>query len=285
VSSGDRPAIAIIVNPIAGRGRGRRVAEVARAFLEGHGCKVRIRVTTSADDVSRQTRAALADGVDRIAVAGGDGTLNQAACAMAGADAALALLPCGRGNDLARALAIPSNTRDAARLLLTGRLRSVDLAGIEDRRFTTAASFGLDAEVASMAHRGAVPGSGRLAYLLASIAVLARARPLSARFMLVAAANTRSYGGGIVIAPDADPSDGLLDVCMVRAVPRRVAGVLFARLLLGRHTAHPAVRIARTRTLRIETDEPRPLYADGEPFGTTPATIAVSPGALRLLTP
>ena len=104
--------------------------------------------------------------------------------------------------------------------------------------------------------------------------------------MLVAAAVTRSYGGGMRIAPDADPGDGRFDVVIVSAVARRTVLAMLPSLFRGRHVRHPAVRIERSSFLQIETaGAPRPLYADGEPLGETPVTLRIAPGSLRAIVP
>ena len=109
---------------------------------------------------------------------------------------------------------------------------------------------------------------------------------LEAEVLLVAAAVTRSYGGGMRIAPHADPADGRFDVVIVGSVPRRTVVAMFPRLFRGGHTRHPAVRIERSSFLEIETaGGARPLYADGEPLGKTPVALRIEPGCLRAIVP
>ena len=100
--------------------------------------------------------------------------------------------------------------------------------------------------------------------------------------LLAASGNTRSYGGGMHITPQAVWDDGLLDICIVRPISRLTVLRLFLRVFSGSHVRYSPVRIERTRSLSIESEAPLWIYADGEPICQTPATIEVVPGALRV---
>jgi diacylglycerol kinase (ATP) len=102
---------------------------------------------------------------------------------------------------------------------------------------------------------------------------------------LVATANARQYGGGMKIVPEASIDDGCLDVCIVRPISKLQVVRMLPRVFSGTHVTHPAVDIKKSRLMEITSGEPLSLWADGEPIGSTPATIEVVPQALRVLVP
>jgi diacylglycerol kinase (ATP) len=207
----------------------------------------------------------------------------------------LGLVPAGRGNDLARALGIPRNTRAAVATLLEGELRSIDLGTADGRVFVTVAACGFDALVSELVHRTRLPG-GTSTYLLATLLALGRLRSARVRLegdfgsleqpaVLVATANTQCYGGGLRIAPSAQPDDGLLEVCVVGRLSRFELLRMLARVFKGKHVDHPALTMLRTGSLAIQSDSAWLLQADGERLGRTPARLAVLPSALRVMAP
>lgn len=287
--------IVIIANPTSGGGRGRAVAERAARYIAAHEGRARVVLTQTRGDGARLATDALRDGACRIAACGGDGTIHEVAGALAGSDAALGILPCGRGNDFARALGIPRQLDAAAAILMDGSPRRIDLGQANGRYFCTVVTLGFDAEVARLAYNKAVPFSGTAAYICGVLLMLVRYQGLSLHLcgdfgtfdgpvLLTATGNTTTYGGGMRIVPQAVPDDGLLDVCLVRMLPRLAVLRLFPTVFWGGHVTHPAVMIARTRRLSVETPEPVWLFADGEPLCQTPAEITLAERALTVLT-
>ena len=287
---------ALIANPAAARGRAPRLAAAASRYLRERGIAAELLVSEARGHACGLARKAIAEGAGRIVVCGGDGTLNEILPAVAGSPAAVGLLPCGTANDFARALGIPRGPRQALRNLVEGREVRVDLGTCGDRYFCTVAACGFDAEVSETMREGRrLPGTA--GYLLAALRHLFRFQPpkvaatgdfgrLETEALLVAAAVTRSYGGGMRIAPHADPADGRFDVVAVGSVPARTVVAMLPRLFRGGHTRHPAVRIERSSFLELETaGGSRPLYADGEPLGQTPVTLRIEPGSLRAIVP
>lgn len=286
----------LIANPAAGGGRGRRRAEAAQAALAGAGVQCQLALTEAPGHAARLARQAVAAGCERLVVCGGDGTIREVLPALAGTPIPLGLLPFGTANDLARALGVPRRLGPAVQLLLEGHPTAIDLGKTGQALFATVAAFGFDAEVSEAMRQGQVPIAGTLGYLYATVRHLYRfAAPrvrLEGEFgtiegpvLLVATANTRSYGGGMQIAPAADPADGKFAVCIVKNLPRRTILAVLPRLFWGGHVHHPAVRLERTSWLRLHTDTPHLMHADGEPLAHTPATLEVLPGALQVVLP
>ena len=297
----------IIANPVAGRRRARLWAPELADVLKSRGDNVELFYTTggtgrsSAEELARE---AVGRDVDRVVACGGDGTVHQVINGlMSGttgqAGAILGVLPAGRCNDLAIALGIPRREKNAAiETILEGAPRAMDLGRIGDRYFSTVATLGFDSEVASYVGEGKPPRvlKGTLAYVYAVLVKLVRYRDVtvtmrgdfgeySGDIFLAATGNTAHYGGGMMIAPPADPHDGSLDLCLVRSAPRLDVVRMITKVFSGQHVKHPSVTMHRVRRLEISSVQPLSLWADGEPIAQLPATIEVIPDCLSVLAP
>ena len=289
------------MNPTAGRGRTRALLPRLTAVLEEHGALVR--VSTDAEDGRRIAREAYSSG-DGVIACGGDGTVSALAAIAAEMDGPFALAPTGAGNDFARHLGLDAHRPlDSLALLDTGHLTSIDLGVAETgdgtrRVFTTVANTGFDAEANRWAN-GVRWARGTSVYVLAVLRTLATYRPEPMRVRvdgeewrgdawLVAVGNTRCYAGGMMITPDAEIDDGLLDVCIIgRTSPARLL-VSFPRVFKGTHVDIDAVAILRGRNVEVESPTATrsgELWASGERVGMLPARIEALPQALRVLVP
>jgi diacylglycerol kinase (ATP) len=291
-----REPIVVIANPAAGGHRARRAGESVLGRLRAMGLPAELVLTKAPGAATELARGLAARGIERIVVCGGDGTVQEAARALAGSAAALGIVPCGRGNDLARVLGLPTDWTAAAQVIAEGNVRLIDLGRVAGRHFVTVAAMGFDAEAAAFAHRSRLGLPGPLGYLWAVTRTLLRFESpevtlrgdfgqYQGAILLAATGNTSTYGGGMRIAPGAVPDDGLLDVCVVRALPRRTILRAFPRLFAGTHVDLPYVTTLRTRRLEVTASRPLAIFADGEPIGMTPAEITVDPLALRVLAP
>jgi diacylglycerol kinase (ATP) len=293
-----------VLNPAAGRGRGPARVARARSALAASGLDVEMHVSSSMDDLVAVAGEAFALGHGVIAC-GGDGTAGVVAGLAADHDGVLALVPTGSGNDLARHLGIPNHDIAAAvEVAVHGDVARVDLGRAETSDsppawFTTVAGTGFDAEANRWANTQDRL-TGTPLYVLAVLRTLRTYEPTPIRLTvddavtdtdawLVAAANTRTYAGGMLIAPSASMHDGLLDVCVVGPVSR--AGFLraFPGVFRGTHLHHPMITMQRGRDVTIElldTDAPGPrpeLWASGERVGALPTRLTARPGALQVI--
>jgi YegS/Rv2252/BmrU family lipid kinase len=243
-------------------------------------------------------RAAVAGGAGVVCAWGGDGTVNEVARALVGAPVALAIVPAGSGNGLARELAIPRDPARALAVAVTGRERLIDVGEIDGRLFVNVAGLGLDAVVA--ARFNARPGGRRGLWPYLALALrellrdrpreyairLDRAPPFRAAARLVVCANGRQYGGGAVIAPAARVDDGRLDLVLIGPGPRLAALARAPRLFLGGVARSPGVRLSTFAAAEIAADAPIAFHADGECFTGGPVvSVRVRPGALRVRVP
>ena len=293
----------VIVNPVAGGGRSARVARRVVAVARAHsgGTEPEVHETRAAGDATQLAAGAVAAGYDRVIGVGGDGTFQEIANGLLASERAddppvLGIVSVGRGNDLARSLGLPRHPERAALVGCTGSavLHDVGVAG--DRIFLSAAGAGFDAQVAAAVNAATRRWQrSRVAYLATTLAELRRHRNremrieldgerIERRAFLVAVANGRFYGGGMMICPDADTRDGILDVCIIGDVSRAEALRQLPGLFSGRHARHPAVELRRARRVRIDAAQTR-LHLDGEDSGELPVEIRVRPAALHVASP
>ena len=294
------PRVALIVNPTSGRGIGQELGEQSRRLLHEAGHDV---VHVSGRDY-QQARAraheVVADGVDTVVVVGGDGMVHLGVNLCAGTSSRLAVVAAGTGNDFARNLGLPvRDPRAAVALLAEGGTRRIDLGRVShgaagETWFGGVLGAGFDAVVAARAQRMSWP-RGQMRYNLAVLRELPVFRPIAyaveldghrieTHAMLVAVANTTSFGGGMRVCPEADVADGYLDVMIVHALSIPAFLRVFPKVYSGTHTTHPAVEIHRARRIRLEASGIH-SQADGETFATLPVDVEVVPGALHVVTP
>ncbi|MFI6761239.1 diacylglycerol kinase family protein [Micromonospora sp. NPDC050417] len=298
---GDGP-VAVLANPTAGRGRHRDLLPAVLARLEAAGRPVRLLEADTAAQAQKSCHAAVADGAAALVAVGGDGTVHLALQAVAGTPVGFGPVPVGTGNDFAVETGFPADPLVAAGVVAdavrVGRTHPVDLArltgpGTGTRWYGAVLGAGFDAIVNERANLMRWP-RGRRRYDLAILVELARLRPRSYtmrldgvahRFdgVLVAVGNCASYGGGMRICPDADPTDGLLDVVVAGAVGRGTLMRIKPQVYQGTHLDHPLVRGYRARTVELHAAGEIVGYADGERIGPLPVTVTAVPGAVRLL--
>jgi len=292
--------IGLIINPTSGKGRGAAIGAEVAVHLQNAGHEVVDLSDATATSARDRALAAIASGLDVLAVTGGDGMVNLGVNICAGSDTVLAIVPAGTGNDIARALGLP--VRDpiaAAAVIATGTVRTIDAGRNTDvngvsRWFAGVLGAGFDSVVNERANTWAWP-RGRMRYNLAIARELPVFKPIpyvvevdgvrqDTQAMLVAVANGPSYGGGMMVCPDASFDDGLFDVLVVHQISTFEFLKIFPKVFSGKHVGHPAVQILRGKEVRLEASG-IVSYADGERFVPLPVTCQNVPGALRVLVP
>jgi diacylglycerol kinase (ATP) len=286
----------VIVNPVAGRGRTRKLLPDIEVRAAAFGAKVQ--VSPTADDPLRLAREAAGQGHDLVAC-GGDGLVAAVAGVAADTGRRLAIVPTGAGNDFARNIGYnPKRPLDAFGVLEHGRDRVIDLGRVNERWYTCATASGFDAEANRWANT-VQRLSGTALYVAAVLRTLAVYKPHPFRLTvdgethdirawLVAVGNGPAYGGGMNIAPNARLDDGLLDITVVGDMSRAQMLVNFPKVFKGTHIGHPKVRTFRGARAELESlDEsvPMDVYADGERVGPLPATMEAVRDALTVRVP
>ncbi|MDY0909060.1 diacylglycerol kinase [Microbacterium sp. CFBP9034] len=294
--------VALLVNPAARSGAHTGAATRAAERLRSHGVRTAIISGGSAEESSALLRAAIAAGVDAVAVAGGDGTVRLAIQEVAGTGIPLGIIPAGTGNDFAATLGLRELDADAAAdTIAAGAVRRIDLGRVTrsdgtTEYFGTVLASGFDSKVNDRANAMRWPRGGSRY----NIAILIEFLTLSGMpyevelerddgsrehvagdLVMATVGNGRTYGGGIPICPDADPADGLLDVVLVRPAGRLRLLRLLPRVYAGTHATVPEVSITRVRSVRLSSAGVT-AYADGDPIGALPLTVDAVPAALTV---
>jgi YegS/Rv2252/BmrU family lipid kinase len=290
----DGMPLTLLVNPASAHGRTLKLLPVIEQELDSRRIPFRVERTRGLEDgAERALRAVEADEVP--VVISGDGLLGAVGGAMAGSDTPLGIVPGGRGNDLARVLGIPDDPAEAVAVLAAGESRRIDVGEANGRRFLGIVSVGFDSEANRLANETNFM-RGNLVYAYAAIRTLLGWKP--GRFTIrvgeertrisgysVSVANSRAFGGGMFIAPDAELDDGEFDIVTVGEVGRlRFVGNL-PKVFKGTHVDEDEVRVFRAAQLELTASRPFPVYADGEHLTDLPASLRVIPRALSVLVP
>ncbi len=287
--------IHVIANPAAGRPV--PVLHVLNSVFRPAGIIWDISVTYGGGDAARFTADAVRAGVDVVAVYGGDGTVMEVAGSLVGSRTPMAILPGGTANLMAVELGIPRNLARAAQIAASEDSipREVDLGKAGDRHFMLRVGIGLEARKVEAASREMKSRVGILAYSLGTLQALRISEVAGFSLMLDGQSasceaiaclvdNAGNMGlPGFSHSPEVSVSDGVLDVFAlagVRPATPPPRGTAARRRTSPREFAHHW----RAREIAITTDPPLPVQADGEMWGTTPITIRVLPGAVRVLT-
>ena len=291
----------VIGNPAAGRGKtkwGDLLESIRSAGLDATG-----RITSYPGHAIELARAARRDGAETVIAAGGDGTVHEVVNGLlaerAGEMPALAVIPLGSGCDYAKTFGIPEEPAEAARAIATAAVRNVDAGeityrrdGTEHRRFfCNIAEVGIGGATVARAAKlpralgGAVYGLAFCmtlpTYRRADTTIAMDALSYEGPLVDLVIAIGQVFGGGMKVAPNAQPADGLFDVQVhfgskldyVRGLPK---------VYKGTHIPHPRIREERAARVEVGSDPAGAIEADGEVLGTTPAAFTILPGALRL---
>ncbi len=297
--------VCLIVNPAAGGGKAGRLAPDVESELRRLGLTVRREDTTHLEH-ARELGLEAAQTGETVVALSGDGMLGVLADALrAVPGATLGVLPGGRGNDFARVLGIPEDAIAACATIATGVARMVDLGLVSTGAdpeaggvaFVGIASCGFDSDANRIANE-APAWLGGLVYAYGALRALISWR--QARFEIelqpqgerhtfdgytVAAANSKAYGGGMHMAPDALLDDGLLEVVVVERVGKLRFVANLPKVFKGKHVEQPSVRVFRAREIAVGADRPFTMYADGDPIGELPLRVSALAGAVRMLVP
>ena len=285
----------LIINPSAGGGRAGRLLPDVQAALERNGIEHHVERTRSLEHARELGRAAAQAGEAAVAF-GGDGLIGAVAGALKHSTGILGVLPGGRGNDFARVLGIAQDPAEACEVIAGGVVRELDLGEVGEKTFIGIASCGFDSVANRIANETRLV-RGNLVYAYGALRALAGWKPATFEVTLdgrpprevtgytVAAANSRAYGGGMFLAPQASLEDGMLDMVMVEDVPKLRFLRLLPTVFKGEHVKQRNVIIERAREATISASRPFTMYADGDPIGELPVTVRALPRAVRVIVP
>jgi lipid kinase YegS len=268
------------------------------AWVREKGHSVDVRVTWEDGDAERFAHEAARSvpPPDAVLAAGGDGTVHAVINGLSGTDVPLGIIPLGTANDFARQAGIPDDPDHAMDVVLRHPPVRIDTAQVNARRYLNVSVGGVAAEITAETPQGAKESLGVLAYALSGLRKLSDLRPYTARFrgpdfalqckvLLFAVANGQRTGGGTLIAPRASLDDGLLDLCIVEALPRGDVGRMLLKVRRGEHLGEEGVHYVQLPTVVITVRRPIVVNADGEPFEARKLEYRARPNDLRVHLP
>ncbi len=291
----DAPRQVVIANRNAGSSDGLEAALAALGPRE-------LWLTDQPEDATSFARRAQQQRFERVIAAGGDGTINEVLNGLADdfGRQQFGVLPLGTANDLARTLRLPLEPAAAAEALHAGQVRLLDVVRLEvdggpSRYFLNVSAGGFSTKLADNLDETTKLWWGSLAYGVSALKTLSQLEPyalwiacddeppleVSAYNLVVA--NARFVGGGVPVAPRAEPDDGLLDLVVFKEAPMPRLLTLVPKALLGEHLDDPDVLFRQVRRLQIESRPPFDLNTDGEIVGSCPARFTVLPRALEVV--
>jgi YegS/Rv2252/BmrU family lipid kinase len=301
----------VIVNPSSARGRTGRRWETIREAIRSHFREFKYSFTEKPRQATELARQLLGDGFDLLIGVGGDGTLNEISSGFFHArsgraindEAAVGIIPSGTGSDFIRFMKVPGDFEKSAARIKNARNRRIDMGrityggkaaeGARSQHFINVADFGLGAEVIRNVAAIGPTRRGPLTYYRGLLSTILRYRSkrvrlcvdggteLAGDYLIGAVANGRIFGGGMVIAPDAEPDDGWFDLVLVEAMGRLEIVANSRRLYAGTIARHPKVRIIRAKSIRVESADEVNVEYDGEMGGALPAEFTIVEKALN----
>jgi len=282
--------VSLLVNPLAGKGIAISVAQELKGLLNELGAEVSLLIPESRSEVVKAITDSLNCDIDRLIAVGGDGLINQTVNALVGTDTTLGIIPVGTGNDFARSLGLDSGGLFEQGQKALSPAIEVDLIKYGSNYVATSTICGFPAAVNLRANDLRFP-KGSSSYTFATLMELPLMSPTSYKLKLdsenlevqaaaVIVANSAYFGGGMKICPDADTSDGLLDVCIIGDVGKFDLLRSFLKVRTGDHVEHPKVSIFKAS--EIEIIGTGIIRGDGEQLGELPAKIQIQRGAINV---
>lgn len=285
------PNLYLIVNPVAGHGVSKEAFQKLCALLNERGIEYAFAYTEAPGHAKELARAAVSAGYACVVAVGGDGTVREVAEAMLYTGVPMGIVPCGTGNDMARPLHIPQDVNGALDVVLNGRTLRMDAGEVNGKPFINVGGLGFDVDVLLNTERYKKRLRGMTAYMLGLLSALLGLKqyrirvetPESAheyKSIIAVVANGTHFGGGMNVAPLADPADGFFDVCVAHDVNKLTVLGLLPRFVKGKHLGLKHIDYYKASAVTVTSTPPARVQVDGEVIETTPAVFKLLPGAL-----
>ncbi len=285
-----------IVNPIAGKGNTRKAIPYIENYFNKLGVECTILETKGPGEATEIARKQ-STGYNAVIAVGGDGTVLEVTNGLNGSNTPLGVIPLGSGNDFARALNIPvgfSKIKESLRIIAEKPPKQIDMVRFNGRDFLNIASIGFDAEIIRDLHRIKRFVKGKAAYVLSvfakfitykskEIELILDGRKIKTRAFLTAICNGICYGGGMMINPKGSITDGLLDVILIKPVPRYKIPLLLKKFIKGEHLSLPYISTYQCREVHILSKESLAVNVDGEYAMDTPVSFGMLPLSMTVI--
>lgn len=285
----------IILNPVSAKGRAIDIREEIESEFKKLKIDYQIHISKSLQDMVNTTRKNLKNGFSNFIGVGGDGTIHYMANILAGTDKNLGVIPTGSGNDIAANLSLPSDVKSCCSIIKKGTTKRLDLGLINDKYYYLCiAGSGFDSQVNDLANNTRLPikGPAKYSYSVYKTLITFKSKKFFMDYnnnhreifgMMIAASIMPSYGGGMKITPNADPEDGLFDICIIKRMSKLHFIKVFPKVYEGKHTEDNNVEIFRTNHLKLDSEYQFSVFADGEYICKLPASFRVVPKMLNFI--
>lgn len=270
------------------------ISRLIERYFPSNLCEYSIVTSQRKNHAYELAQEAVVNGYDIVVAIGGDGTVNEIASALVNTDVQFGIIPIGSGNGLARGLGIPLNPIRAVRLITTGVIRSIDVGQVRDRYFFAASGFGFDAILGKRFDQSKTRGPAPyyiagvkeyFSYEQPEFEVQINEKVMKSRALLVAVTNVKQYGNNAIIAPNAVPDDGKLDLCFIRSMKFLPTIMHLPKLFTGQINKAPSVELYQGTKFTVRRNYPRVYILDGEVFEDSNETIDIKvlPRALNVI--
>ena len=299
------PRVKVIINPAARGGKTAREWPAISELLKRNDIPFDYAFTEGIGHGIELAKEASDTGYETVVAVGGDGTVNEVVNGIVDRDgrgkAKLGIICTGTGRDCIRSLNIPDDLSKACKVLADRNCIDIDLGCAEyisggrknKRYYINTAGLGFASDVAERTRRFKRLG-GTMPFLIAFSAVFVPYKAKDTvinidgqmrqeRSLLITVNNGRYFGGGMKIAPDADASDGFLDIITIKDVNKLRLLYNFPKLYKGTHTTHPKVNVYKAKCVDVQTSDSLLLQLDGEVVGEAPASFSIIPSAIRVI--
>lgn len=285
----------LIINPISGTRSKHGLSQIVEEHLHRLGIIVETKITRAGGDAFKWAQEAANAGYDMVITAGGDGTVNETANALAFTDTTLGIIPFGSGNGLARTLGIPLEINGALKLIEEGHVLECDRGVVNGKPFYCTFGIGFDAAVSEKF--AAQKKRGRITYIRSAFreflnyrsqayAIMINGKIITEKALLIAVCNASQYGNNAYIGPKAKLTDGFLDVTVVHTDNPFHTLLASMDMLTGMLDKNRSIGTFKTPSLTIVRIEEGPVHLDGEPMQMgKKLEINCEKGALKLFAP
>lgn len=282
-----------IVNPVAGNGLSARSFAKMEELMRAQGIAYSAATSEYAGHAPILAKEAIKAGHDCIVAVGGDGTVREIAEVLLDSGIPLGIFPCGTGNDLVKSLHIPMDATAALNILQNPEICAMDAGLANGMLFFNVAGFGFDVDVLNFTEIYKKRFRGLVAYILGLLNALTRLQLRKVKIttaegiqelnaLEVTACIGTHFGGGMNVAPQADPCDGLFDICIIHDVNKLTVLGALLRFVRGKHIGMRFATYFKATEISVESEPASPLQLDGEIMGSTPVTFVIRPGVLRV---
>jgi len=286
--------IKFIINPAAGNGEAKNTINLIHSKLEDTGLEYSISISGFVGDVERISVEAVENGYTDIVAVGGDGTVLEAFNGLFNKDVNLGLIPAGTGNDFVKMININKNFEEAIDKIIEGNTKIIDIGVVNDTHFLNVVGMGIDGEIVKKTEQVKKIIKGSPAYIYSTFSTLINYKCKNVRIeidgeiynrkvYLVAVGNGKYFGGGMMVTPGAELDSENFEIVIINEMTRSKFAILFRKVFSGNHVHEDPVEVFYGKNVKIISEDPLMVNADGNIIGESVANIHILPKAQRII--